>query len=94
MDKVIEEEVTARKKKSAIIIATVIIVVLVVAVLLLRASLKSIISKAGFRNVKVFAEARDLGIIWAANKHGYNPDWLPGTDRPLTTYTLGLNVSF
>jgi len=55
---------------------------------------KSLINKAKIRNVKIFAEARDLGIIWAANKHGYDPDWLPGTDRPLATGTVGVNISF
>ncbi|MES2275413.1 MAG: SusC/RagA family TonB-linked outer membrane protein [Bacteroidota bacterium] len=55
---------------------------------------KSLMNKAKLRNVKVFAEARDLGLIWVANKKGYNPDWLPGTDRPLTTVTLGVNIGF
>jgi TonB-linked SusC/RagA family outer membrane protein len=55
---------------------------------------KSLIGRARIRNIKVFAEARDLGIIWAANKHGYDPDWLPGTDRPLATYTFGVNMGF
>lgn len=58
-------------------------------------NLSAIMSKKlGFRNVKVFAQMRDLGLVWAANKNGFNPDWLPGTDRPLGTYTLGLNVGF
>jgi len=55
---------------------------------------RSLTDKFKIRNIKVFAQARDIGIIWAANKNGYNPDWLPGTDRPLGTYTFGLNVGF
>jgi TonB-linked SusC/RagA family outer membrane protein len=55
---------------------------------------KSLMNAAKIRNVKVFAQVRDLGMVWAANKNGYNPDWLPGTDRPLTTYTLGVNINF
>lgn len=54
----------------------------------------SLLGKVKMRNVKVFAELRDLGLIWAANKKGYNPDWLPGTDRPLGTYTFGVNIGF
>jgi hypothetical protein len=55
---------------------------------------KSLFNRTKFRNIKIFAEVRDLGIIWAANKHGYDPDWLPGTDRPLATYTFGVNMGF
>jgi TonB-linked SusC/RagA family outer membrane protein len=55
---------------------------------------KSLTNMAKIRNVKIFAQIRDLGIVWAANKNGYNPDWLPGTDRPLTTYTFGVNINF
>jgi len=45
-------------------------------------------------NVKVFAQTRDLGMIWHANSKGYNPDWLPGTNRPAQTYTFGINLQF
>ncbi|MDN5288014.1 MAG: SusC/RagA family TonB-linked outer membrane protein [Mucilaginibacter sp.] len=55
---------------------------------------KSLVDKTKFRNIRVFAQVRDLGIVWAANKHGYDPDWLPGTDRPMTTYTFGVNLNF
>lgn len=55
---------------------------------------KKISAKLKSPGIRVYAQARDLGLIWAANKNGYNPDWLPGTDRPLTTYTLGINFIF
>jgi TonB-linked SusC/RagA family outer membrane protein len=45
-------------------------------------------------NVKVFAQTRDLGMVWHANSKGYNPDWLPGTTRPVQTYTFGVNLQF
>jgi len=45
-------------------------------------------------NVKVFAQTRDLGMIWHANSKGYNPDWLPGTNRPVQSYTFGVNLQF
>nr|WP_162988872.1 SusC/RagA family TonB-linked outer membrane protein [Pedobacter schmidteae] len=45
-------------------------------------------------NVKFFAQTRDVGLIWQANSKGYNPDWLPGTNRPAQTYTFGINLQF
>jgi TonB-linked SusC/RagA family outer membrane protein len=45
-------------------------------------------------NVKVFAQSRDLGMLWHANSKGYNPDWLPGTNRPVQSYTFGVNLQF
>ncbi|SHM41270.1 TonB-linked outer membrane protein, SusC/RagA family [Chitinophaga jiangningensis] len=45
-------------------------------------------------NAKAFIQSRDLGLIWADNKNGYNPDWLPGTNRPLQSYTIGVNLQF
>lgn len=45
-------------------------------------------------NVKVFAQTRDLGMVWHANSKGYNPDWLPGTNRPVQSYTFGVNLQF
>ena len=51
------------------------------------------IQKLGFGNLKVFAQVRDLGLVWSNNERNYNPDWLPGSDRPLTSYTLGINLS-
>ncbi|MFD2554109.1 SusC/RagA family TonB-linked outer membrane protein [Sphingobacterium tabacisoli] len=44
--------------------------------------------------VKVFLQTRDLGLIWQANSRGYNPDWLPGSYRPVQTYTVGVNFQF
>lgn len=45
-------------------------------------------------NVKFFAQTRDVGLVWKANSKGYNPDWLPGTNRPAQTYTFGINLQF
>ncbi|MBS1567368.1 MAG: SusC/RagA family TonB-linked outer membrane protein, partial [Bacteroidetes bacterium] len=45
-------------------------------------------------SLRVYAQARDLGMIWHANKKGYNPDWLPGSNRPVTTWLLGINFQF
>lgn len=56
--------------------------------------------KVGLKQVKVFCQARDLGILWAANSLGYDPEWLPGSastgfsNKPATSITLGLNINF
>jgi TonB-linked SusC/RagA family outer membrane protein len=54
----------------------------------------SIIQKLQLNNLRLFAQVRDLGMLWHANSKGYNPEWLPGTQRPVTSYTFGLNVKF
>jgi len=51
---------------------------------------QSLLRRAKIRNLSVFAQGRDLGMIWNNNTHNYNPDFLPGTNRPLPTYTLGV----
>ena len=50
-----------------------------------------VVRKGGFSSAKVFVQARDLGLIWKANSKNYNPDWLPGSNRPVKSYTLGIN---
>ncbi|MCJ0741190.1 SusC/RagA family TonB-linked outer membrane protein [Pedobacter montanisoli] len=55
---------------------------------------KKIAEQIKVNNVKFFAQTRDVGLIWQANSKGYNPDWLPGTNRPLQTYTFGINLQF
>ncbi|WP_025146518.1 SusC/RagA family TonB-linked outer membrane protein [Pedobacter jeongneungensis] len=55
---------------------------------------KDLIRKAGLRNVRVFLQGTDLGMIYVANRNKYNPDYLPGTERPLRSYTIGANIGF
>lgn len=44
--------------------------------------------------LKVFMQARDLGLLYTANKEGYDPEWLPGEGyKPSTSIMFGLNVS-
>jgi TonB-linked SusC/RagA family outer membrane protein len=63
--------------------------------LTLEYTLSKRITKAlNINNIRVFAQTRDLGMIWHANSKGYNPDWLPGTDRPQQSYTFGVNLQF
>lgn len=55
---------------------------------------KKIISKIKLDHLSVFAQVRDLGLIYTANRDGYDPQWLPGTVKPSTTYTFGAKFSF
>lgn len=44
--------------------------------------------------LKVFMQAKDLGLLYTANKEGYDPEWLPGKGyRPSTSIMFGINVS-
>ena len=48
----------------------------------------------GLGSVKCFAQVRDLGNLWVANSKGYDPEWMPGTFKPVTTFAFGLNINF
>lgn len=50
--------------------------------------------KMHISKLRFFAQIKDLGMIWTANSEGYDPNWMPGTNRPNTTYTLGFNLQF
>lgn len=53
------------------------------------------LSKAAFmEGIRVYAQARNLGLVYRANSRGYHPDWLPGSNRPIRTVTLGCNIQF
>ncbi len=45
------------------------------------------------QSMKVYCQARDLGMIWTANKYGDDPEWLPGTNKPAASFTLGLDIN-
>jgi len=55
---------------------------------------KKISQKLQMNTLRLFAQVRDVGMLWHANKKGYNPEWLPGTQRPVTAYTFGINAKF
>lgn len=46
------------------------------------------------QGASLFVQARDLGLIWAANKYDYDPEWLPGTNKPSASITFGANINF
>lgn len=55
---------------------------------------QKISKKLQVNSLRVFAQIRDVGVVWAANSRGYNPEWLPGTQRPVTAFTFGINAKF
>jgi len=53
-----------------------------------------LVRKIHLTGLKVFVQARDLGLLYTANKEGYDPEWLPGIGyKPSASITFGLNVS-
>ena len=55
---------------------------------------KKWIDFAGFSNVKLYGQVRDLGCLWTANSRSYDPEWLPGSLKPSTSFAFGLNINF
>lgn len=55
---------------------------------------KKITSAVALQGIRVYAQARNLGLVYRANSRGFHPDWLPGSNRPLRTITLGCNIQF
>lgn len=53
-----------------------------------------LLRKISMANAKVFFQVRDLGMLWTANKFDYDPEWLPGSNKPATSYTLGVSFNF
>jgi len=33
-------------------------------------------------------------MVWTANKNNYDPEWLPGTNKPSTSFTFGASFNF
>lgn len=55
---------------------------------------KAWMSKIHVAGAKVFVQARDLGLIYAANQYGYDPEWLPGNYKPSASITFGASLNF
>lgn len=43
---------------------------------------------------ETFVQARNLGLIYCANDYGYDPEWLPGSNKPSATIAFGANINF
>jgi hypothetical protein len=52
------------------------------------------IDAVGLGAVKMYAQVRNLGCLWVANSRGYDPEWIPGSLQPSTSYAFGLNINF
>lgn len=52
-----------------------------------------LVEKLKLKAVKVYGQVRDLGCLWTANSYGYDPEWLPGSLKPSTTYVLGVTIN-
>jgi TonB-linked SusC/RagA family outer membrane protein len=46
-----------------------------------------------FKNLQVYANAANLGLMWKKNKEGLDPDY-PSTLRPVKTWALGVKATF
>jgi len=44
--------------------------------------------------VKIYTQAKNLGVIWALNDRHKDPESRMGTFKPMTTFTFGLNFNF
>ncbi|MCY4781050.1 SusC/RagA family TonB-linked outer membrane protein [Sphingobacterium sp. UT-1RO-CII-1] len=48
----------------------------------------------GFAELRVFAYARDLGILWKANKQGIDPDFANAEYRTPKSFSIGVQANF
>lgn len=46
------------------------------------------------KGLNVYAQARNLGLIWTANGKGIDPDFIWGNIKPVTSWTFGLKLNF
>ncbi|HMP28962.1 MAG TPA: hypothetical protein PKD85_05145, partial [Saprospiraceae bacterium] len=47
-----------------------------------------------FKNLTLYTQVRNLGLLWTNNKGGFDPGFLPGTIKPIRTFTVGARVGF
>lgn len=52
---------------------------------------KSALKKLRLTDVQIYSNVSNLGVVWAANKEGLDPQY-PGVLAPLKTYTIGLRA--
>ena len=51
-----------------------------------------LVQHIGIKGIKFYGQVRDLGCIWTANRYGFDPEWLPGTMKPSTSFKFGVTV--
>lgn len=56
---------------------------------------KPVCNKLHVSSIRLYSQIRNLGLIWAANKQGIDPDYIEGqVIKPEPSFTFGLNVNF
>ncbi|MCT3806350.1 SusC/RagA family TonB-linked outer membrane protein [Elizabethkingia anophelis] len=57
---------------------------------------KEVLQTLKLKNLQLYCNINNIGILWRANKQGIDPDYNWGTYslKPVTTYSLGLRVQF
>jgi TonB-linked SusC/RagA family outer membrane protein len=62
--------------------------------LYLEYALPSKLMNKAVPDISVFAQGRNLGLLWTNNEDGVDPEFLPETIKPFRTITFGLRVKF
>lgn len=58
---------------------------------------KAIMSKLKLKNVTLYAQMSNVGMLWTANKENIDPEYIPRLSnvvKPPKTYTFGLKITF
>ncbi len=55
---------------------------------------KDLVGRLRMKGAKLFVQIRNLGLIYTRNEYGYDPEWLPGTNKPSAAMAFGANVNF
>lgn len=55
---------------------------------------ESVCSFIGIESAKANFQVRNLGCLWTKNSRHYDPEWILGTMKPVTTFAFGLNINF
>jgi len=53
-----------------------------------------IAERLSIRNMRIYAYARNLGILWKANRHGIDPDFVEAMSVVPPSYALGIQLGF
>lgn len=53
-----------------------------------------LINKLMIKSMVVSAQIRNLGVLWRANKHQIDPDYVDAMFKEPTSYTMGIKVNF
>lgn len=46
------------------------------------------------KGLNIYAQARNLGLLWSANGRGIDPDYIWGNIKPVPTWTFGVKLNF